>query len=412
MLRVLRLTLAILASVALFVLSPGSSALAAGEDAVALPKGLSRLFVDTRFFLPFENRYDQNGDSVPFGRPLSLNLNNSVFTALPAGATLGQSNVSIERHVTEMTIQPAYGLTDRLTIGANIPYTWYENQVNASINTTGFTVGCTAPGGGVVGGASPASVACINNTLNAQFGLKPIQTYSDSGVGDIEVGAKYQYYRAEDFRAAVTGGVRFPTGKMDDPDNLVDSKLGDGTYALGIRLQQDYMRQAEGLGKRLGFPNPGEFFINTTVGYDYNLPDTRTLRVCGTAFACTTKDDVHTKIGDVAQAQVSGKFGLPLRGWIFTPLYFYSYKFKDHYSGDRNLDYGALNQQFDRMEQTEHIFILTLTYTTIPLVLEKKFPLPLVFEVSYRDRFSGSGGKGDSQYIGFTLQSFFWLYKP
>jgi len=411
MLRVLSLTLAILARVALLSLAAGNSAFAAGEDAVVLPKGLSRLFVDTRFFLPFQNRYDQNGDSVPFGKPLSVPLNNTVFVALPPGTTLGQSNVSIERHVTEMTIQPAYGLTDRLTIGMNIPYTWYENTVNASINTAGANLGCTA--GGAIAplglpGVAPATVGCINQQLGSQFGVKPIQTYSDSGVGDIEVGGKYQYYRAEDFRAAFTAGVRFPTGKMDDPDNLVDAKLGDGTYALGIRLQQDYMRQAEGLGKRLGFPNPGEFFINTTVGYDYNLPDTRTLRVCpSTQIVCNTKDNVRTKIGDVVQAQISGKFGLPLKGLIFTPLYFYSYKFKDHYSGDKNLDYGALNQQFDRMAQSEQIYILTLTYTTIPLAIEKKFPVPLVFEVSYRDRFAGSGGKGDSQYIGLTVQAFF-----
>ena len=115
------------------------------------------------------------------------------------------------------------------------------------------------------------------------------------------------------------------------------------------------------------------------------------------------------KVGDQIQAEISGRLGFLVNGLNFSPLYQYTYKFKDHYSGDKGLDYGSLNQQLDntRDEVQQHIFILQLTYTTIPLVLEKRFPIPLVVQVAYRDRFAGSGGTPKSQYIGFTVQAFF-----
>jgi len=381
------------------------------DDAVVLPKGISRFFVETKFYIPFTNRFNSEGESEPFAKPFNVTLNNSVFPTLPPGFNLGTTNVTYKRHLTEMFIQPAYGLTDRLTVGVNIPYTWYKDGITASLNTSGANLGIT-PAGGIaplgLPGVRPATITDINNLLRTNFGLKPVQTFSDSGIGDVEAGGKYQYYRSENFRAAVTGGVRFPTGKKDDPDNLADFGIGAGTYALGVRLHQDYMQQSEGLGKRLGFPNPGEYFINTTLRYDYNLPDKRTLRVCpGGGSFCNIKDDVRTKIGDVLQAEISARIGFLLQGLNFSPLYMYGYKFKDHYSGDKGLDYGSINKDLDRNRQSEHIYILTLTYTTLPLYVEKRFPAPLAIQVSYRDRFAGAGGKPDSQYISLTVQAYF-----
>src|SRR6185295_6624817 len=109
------------------------------------------------------------------------------------------------------------------------------------------------------------------------------------------------------------------------------------------------------------------------------------------------------------QVEMSGKIGLLIPGLNFSPLYQYTFKFKDHYSGDKGLDYGSLNQQLDntRGQVQQHIYILQLTYSTLPMLIQKHFPFPLVAQVSYRDRFAGQGGTPDSRYIGFTLQAFF-----
>jgi len=201
-----------------------------GDDAVVLPKGYSRLFFDAEFYIPFEKRYDSNGNVEALGADFNTNLNSSVFPALAGfgpGATLGQSVVSYKRYLQQYLLQPAYGLTDRLTIGANIPYVSIKNDIGASLDTSGATVGkspfspfpsmlapCSAPGcatGGPIPGTTPLTTNDVQNLLASQ-GFKPIKTWENSGFGDVEVGGRYQYYRSEFFRSAFTGGVRFPTG--------------------------------------------------------------------------------------------------------------------------------------------------------------------------------------------------------
>ena len=54
------------------------------------------------------------------------------------------------------------------------------------------------------------------------FGFKRLQDFSAEGLGDIQLGAKYQYLHTRDSRLAATAGVRFPTGRQHDPDDLAD----------------------------------------------------------------------------------------------------------------------------------------------------------------------------------------------
>jgi hypothetical protein len=240
--------------------------------------------------------------------------------------------------------------------------------------------------------------------LKAQFGIKPVQSWEGEGFGDTDIGARYQYYRGELLRAAFTGGARLPTGKVDDPDNLVDVPLGNGAYALLFRLNQDVMFQPDGLGKRLGFPEPWTGFINTTISYDAYLPSKQELRVCSPDFpVCSAKEKVDRKVGDLFEAEVSGRLGVFFNGLIFSPLFRYDYKFKDHNNGSNNLDYGSLATNTNL---TSYLYIMSLTYSTIPMVAQKQFYLPLSVSVNYRNRFAGEN-INKSQYVGFTVQVYF-----
>lgn len=408
------------------ILAYGTSGWA--DDAVVLPKGLFRFYVDTHWYIPFEQRFNKDGGAEDYAKPYNTPLNSVLLPSLkpfnavvPGGvASFGQSQVTFKRELTEQFYQLAYGLTDQISLGVNIPYFWANNEANFSVNSapgSGANIGFNplGPGGicplvGCPGTTTRATTQDIQNLLGKQFGLKPVQSWQHSGVGDIVAGARYQYYRSENLRAAFTGGVQFPTGYADDPDNLTDTAWGNGSYALLGQLQTDYMHQKDGLAKRLGFPDPLEWFLNGTLRYQYNIPTKETLRVCpGGGPFCNTKDDVNVKVGDTFQAEVSGKLGLFVPGLNLTPLYMYGFKFKNHYSGDKGLDYGSLNQSMDnyRDQTTEQIFIVQLTYSTLPLFIQKQFPFPMVVQVAYRDRFAGSGGVPKSQYLGFTLQMFF-----
>jgi len=382
------------------------------DDAVVLPKGRWRILVDTHFYLPFDERYNRNGDAELYAKPFNTTLGSNI--GLPAGLNLGTTQVTFIRKLTEIFIQPAYGVTDKLSLGLIIPYYWFKNKVTANVDSSNANFGINNVTGQpfplIPGVSHRATTEDIQKLLQTNFGIKRIETWQEDGIGDIIAGGRYQYFTSEDWRLAFTGGVRFPTGHVDDPNNLVDTATGKGDYGLLFQFQNDYMRQSPGLAKTLGFPNPGEWFINTSLKYEWNLPDKQTMRVCHTDNPfCPTLDDVRRKVGDVVEAELSPKIGFLVQGLNFSPMYKYGHKFKDHYSGDKPLDYGSISDDMDnnRTDYTEHIYFLTLTYTTIPLFVEQRFSFPLAISLTYRNRFAGSGGVAKSEYIGFAIQAFF-----
>lgn len=397
------------------------------DDAAVLPKGLWRFLVNSEIAFDWTERYNASGDRESLATDFNANLNRTVFPALPAGASLGRSEVSFTRGASLTTFQPAYGLTDRLSIGMNIPYWTVENRVSANLNTASATFGkCLATdslfplGGPCPGGAVPLTTSDVQNILGggldvngdgdinvAGLGFSPLQSWSYQGVGDIEVGGRYQYYRGQNFRGAFTGGVRFPTGYEDNPDNLADVGLSAGTYALLFHFNQDLMFQKEGLGKRLGFPEPGDFFINTTFKYEARLPDKQLLRVCDPNFPlCSSKEEVSRDLGDVIEAEIQPKVGLFFPGLIGSVQYKFGHRFKDHHTGTRGLNYGALATESD---ETEQMYVVGLTYSTIPLMRSgnSKVKIPLSFSVFYRNRFAGQNNVPANETIIFNFQYFF-----
>src|SRR5437016_1249094 len=69
-----------------------------GDDAVVLPKGYGRVLFDAQFYIPFDKRFNNNGQPESFGAPLSVPLDTATFPALAglnpflggATASLGQ----------------------------------------------------------------------------------------------------------------------------------------------------------------------------------------------------------------------------------------------------------------------------------------------------------------------------------
>ena len=389
------------------------------DDATVLPQGYWRIYVEGAFSLPITQRFNKDGHKEDLATDFNTNLSSRVFSDLalveaafglaPGTGTLGQTDVKFTRHINIINLVPAYGVTDKLSIGFNLPY-WSQNlNVQAGLNTSNATLGIN-PGipGGIAPlgfpGTRPATTEDIQNLLVSR-GFKRVENWSHDGIGDLEIGARYQYYKSEVLRAAFTGGVRFPTGEWDDPDNLVDNAPGGGAYALLFRFQQDWLHQQAGLMKLLGAPDLGEFLINTTFRYDLILPDKQSFRVCDVHTPiCPTKDDsVKRDTGDIFEAELSPSYGLG-EGFYLTGTYKYGHKWKDHHSGDKGFDYGALAVETD---YDEHIVRGALNYTTMKLFADHKFPVPLIASVFYRERFAGNNNMFVSRYIGFSLNVFF-----
>jgi hypothetical protein len=115
------------------------------------------------------------------------------------------------------------------------------------------------------------------------------------------------------------------------------------------------------------------------------------------------KENVSRDLGDIIELEVSAKYNF-LPGFTFSSLYKYGFKLQDHVSGNKGFAYTSLE---DETDYTEQIFIVSLAYSTFPIYLQKKFPLPLTTSLSYRNRFAGSNNVSKSEYIGLGLEVLF-----
>ena len=389
------------------------------DNAEVLPKGVSGVSLDGKFYFPIDKKYDPDGNVENVATDFNDTLDSSVFPDLelveiifgmpPGSANIGDSVVSFEYNFTIVELLYQYGITDKLSVGVMIPYWWVNDTVDAELDTSNATVGKSvmlntlAPIGflDTVPLTTDDAQDLIGNGLDINgdgiidiegFGYKPIKNWSESGISDIEVGLRYQYLKTKKWRLAFTGGARLPTGEIDDPDNLVDYPFGTGAYALLFQFQNDY----------IGIEN---LVLNATFRYDLYLPDTAKLRIPSDVNKPLTsnKERVDRKYGDTIELEGSAAYQFS-EGFNISLLYKYGFGFKDRISGDKGYAYESLE---DETDYTEHVGIISLSYSTIPLFQAKKFPIPFTATLSYRNRFAGSNNVLKSQYIGFGLDFFF-----
>jgi hypothetical protein len=396
----------LLITVASFVTPEITSDLCYADNAEVLPKGRSAVFVEGKFYPTIDERYGPNGDEEKLAVDFNTNLNRSVFPSLsrletafglPAGsASLGRSVVSFEYDVTIVEFNYAYGITDSLSFGIKIPYWDFTNNVSAALDTTSATVGKNplVPGGlAPIGfpGTQPLTANDIQSLLAQNYGFKPVQSWDSGGVSDIEGYLRYQYYKSENWRLAITPGVRFPTGTEDDPDSLVDYPFGTGAWAALIRFNQDYI----GTKKLL---------LSSNLKFDYYFPDHKVMRIPDNVNQPITanKEEVDRQIGCWFEIELSGNYEF-YDGLSFYLLYKYGYKWKDDISGSMGYSYSTAEQETNAKE---NVYMVGFQYTTVPLYLAKRFPVPMTAFFGYRNRFAAENLL-KSQYWDLGLTVYF-----
>jgi hypothetical protein len=410
------------------------------DDAQVLPKGVFRGIVESNFYLNVDKRYNPDGKvedvAVDYN---NRNLNSSVFPGLsavesffgmPAGsASIGTSQVHFDYGFQIVKFKLQYGVTDRLSAGVNIPYWWVTNKVKAQLNSSTATVGKNPFFNTITPLAVPGTVPLTtNDVLNLLgpglditgngtievpgFGFKRFGTWTGQGPSDIEAGFRYQYLRTRDWQLAFTGGVRFPSGRIDDPDNLTDYPFGTGAYMLLFHFNQDFVvsnlwKDAPALSPENARPytEPGDLVLNGTFRYEVALPDKITKRVPSDVNNPITanKEKVNRDLGDIFEFEGTAKYTV-LKGLSLFGTFLYGFKLKDSVSGDKGFAYQSLEEETGR---TEYVYKVGLTYSTVPLYAEKKFLVPLDVTFEYRNRFAGSNNNLRSQYLGAWLQVYF-----
>jgi hypothetical protein len=385
------------------------------DTAEVLPKGI--FYFDTIYYHYFTiiKRYNPDGNTEPLAIDLNTDLNSSVFSDLAlldplvgGSASIGRSVVDFSLHIKNFEFSLYYGITDKLSFGVMVPYYFLKNSVHASLNSSTANVGKNSFLNSLaplfVPGTVPLTTDDVQNLIGKGldingdgitdikgFNFKRVETWADRGLGDIEITGKYQFFKNSNWRLACVGGVRLPTGQVDDPDNLVDIGFGDGQTDLLFRLHTDY----------IGIKN---LLLNATIRYDLQLPDHELLRVPANVDQPVTanKETVKRNLGDVMEFELMGsyEFTKQFSGGL---KYRYTKKFKDDVE-DNGRDIISLE---DETNPTGQMFFITLGYSTVNMYLEKKFSIPFSVNLAYRNRFAGTNNFNKSQYISLDLTVFF-----
>ena len=389
------------------------------DTAEVLPKGI--FYFDTTYYHYFNiiKRYNPDGNTEPLAIDLNTDLNSSVFPDLTlldplvgGSASIGRSDVDFSLLIKNFEFSLYYGITDKLSFGVMVPYYFLKNKVNARLDSSTANVGKSsllnslAPLSGPFAppDVEPLIADDVQNLIGKGldingdgitdiegFNFKRVETWSDRGLGDIEITGKYQFFKNSNWRLACVGGVRLPTGEVDDPDNLADIAFGDGQTDLLFRLHADY----------LGIKN---LLLNATMRYDIQLPDHELLRVPVDVNLPLTanKETVKRNLGDAIELELMGsyEFTKQLSGGL---KYRYTKRFKDDIENNGR-DIISLEEETN---PTGQMFFITLGYSTVQMYLEKKFAVPFSVNLSYRNRFAGTNNLNKSQYISLDLTVFF-----
>jgi hypothetical protein len=221
-----------------------------------------------------------------------------------------------------------------------------------------------------------------------------LETWSESAIGDIMVGMRYQYHKSDSWRLAFTGGILLPTGDPDDPDILTDLDFGTGTTAIMLNFNHDYM----------GIENAT---LNATFRYEIYLPDEEKFRILTNVdqplVPSGNTEKVDRDLGDVIEVELAGNYSLS-DTWSAHLVYKFGMAFKDKIDGDMFSDYSAMEDQTD---YEEHVILAGISYSTISLYMDDKFKVPFAVSLNYRDRFAGKNGVNNSQYLGLGLTMYF-----
>lgn len=340
----------------------------------------------------FDQRYDSHGHLRDLGASFdNIDLNTSIFPALSplgAGASLGTTRFSRETSTDASILTIGYGLTQDLTFGAIIPYATSHTRVNFGVD--GGTVGANPafdasqpisgsnfPFAPVGGGVTTMGTAGVQNVLtNPAFGYqyKTIQNTRTGGLGDPTLGVLWRALKSPGESLILGLGWRVGLAKRDDPDNLLDTPIGDGSN--DIRTRFEYFRD-------LG----GNVDLRLLADYNWQMADKATMRVPepGQILAlANTKQRLKRNLGDYYETDI--ELGYRWSNWRFATTWHRYEKNADAYHSNLGTDTSSLEQHtYTRADQ----YRLSATWSGIQAWQQGKLPVPVIVKLEMQDTFAG-----------------------
>jgi len=197
------------------------------DDALSgdlLPAGRHALRAEIRYGEATQ-RYDNDGQRLDLfssfnGVPINAVLN-PVLLGLPAGTNLGTTQLRSQASGERLRFTYGYGIGDDLTAGAMFGWSRVRNKIDYQ----------------VVGAAIPNATATAQAALVGGYGYKPIASTTTESPTDANFGVRWRFAKGDNWSNVLTPVLRLGLAEADDPDNLVDLQLEDGSDDLQLALE-------------------------------------------------------------------------------------------------------------------------------------------------------------------------------
>ncbi len=325
---------------------------------------------------------------------------NQASPGLGDSINLGTLKIDARPDVRYMAPVFARGITKKLTLAVAIPIINYTNNVELSEDGKSNAKAIHDQVGTSLGAQAETAfatleagvVAGLTNALRSG-GYKPLVSRQESLVGDLQLHGLYKFYGNKRFSALSRTVVSLPTGKQDDPDDLMDL----GTYGE-LALEQ-------GLVGNLNVTNR----ITLAVKASYKLvapldSDVRVPKSSGDALPGLDRKETvlrdggdTTTVGGSATVAVNDEFtvgsGIDL-----------SHKQKDQlYGSHSDWDYSILE---NRSEQTAAKAKICVEYSTTTAYTKGRIKIPFKIAYEFANTFAGKNVLNTSVHE-FALSLFF-----
>ncbi|MDP8568521.1 transporter [Methylophilus aquaticus] len=340
----------------------------------------------------YDARYDDNGHRIALGDSFNaVNLDAGIFPALSllgAGASLGNTRFKTKTSNQISTLTIGYGLTPDLTIGAIIPYAFSYTKATFAVDggNVGFNPGFDAsqaigagnfPFAPAGGGIAPMSTAGVQDILtNPAFGYqyKAIKDNRTEGFSDPTLGVLWRALKSPGESLIIGLGLRLGVARKDDPDDLLDTPLGDGSN--DVRSRFEYFRD-------LG----GNVDLRLLADYNWQTSDKARMRVPGQGqllALASSKQTLHRDLGDYYEADI--ELGYRWSNWRFAGTWHRYEKKADAYHSSLGTNTDSLETNtYTRADQ----YRISAAWSGIQAWQQGKLPLPLIVKLEIQDTFAG-----------------------
>ncbi len=357
----------------------------------------------------FDQAYNSLKEKEGLGAAFDdVGLDSNIFPALALlGPTASLGTTQLASKVTSNCekITLGYGYTEDITLGVIFEYARNENSVSFGVSdgNVGFNplfdatmpIGATnfpfAPVGGAI---APVGVEGVQNILTSPtFGYeyKSIQTANTSGMGDPIIGGLWRIFENDKQSVVLGGGVRLGLAKPDDPDNLFDVVVSDGSNDAFLQLEY-FHRLGAGVDLQLKAVRTWQF------------EDTQSMRVPAvgqTLATAASKEDLKRNLGDYWEYDIG--LGKIMGNWRFgTTLHRYQ-KSRDSFTSSIGTNTTALSEN---TEVYADQWRLSVSWSGIDAWQAEVIPLPLIIKLEVQETYKGKN-MPDALDIYLLATSFF-----